>query len=258
MRKPLTLVVAILILVSVACQGKTGGVDDLVESARAHLEAGKYEDAITDLEAAVKADPGSSEAHFLLGQAYNRTNDLLKAKEAFSTVLALDPDNAAAHHNLGVTYFQLQDPNAAVAEFEAALQLDAEDPDTHYQLGATYLVLALSGVDPTAPPDPQTLDQAIAEFETALELKENMPQALIGLGNVYIQQADYATAIEMLQRAIEQLPDSPEAYYGLGEAYAQNGDTASACEAYSHFLTLDPPSTWRAQGEHMMTTLGCP
>ena len=60
MRKPLTLVVAMLILVSVACQGKTTGADDLVASARAHLEAGEYEDAIADLEAAVKADPGSS------------------------------------------------------------------------------------------------------------------------------------------------------------------------------------------------------
>jgi tetratricopeptide (TPR) repeat protein len=136
--------------------------------------------------------------------------------------------------------------------------LDPDDPDTHYQLGATYLVLALSGSDPAAPPDPQLMQQVIAEFETALELKEDMPEALIGMGNVHIQQADYAAAIEVLQRAIEQAPSSPEAYYALGEAYAQSGDTAGACEAYARFLELDPPSTWRAQGEQAMTTLGCP
>ena len=85
-----------------------------------------------------------------------------------------------------------------------------------------------------------------------------MPEALIGLGNVYIQQADYAAAVTVLQRAIEQAPASPEAYYALGEAHAQSGDQASACEAYSRFLELDPPATWRTQGEQAMVALGCP
>ncbi len=85
-----------------------------------------------------------------------------------------------------------------------------------------------------------------------------MPEALIGLGNVYIQQAEYAAAIGVLQRAVEQMPTSPEAYYALGGAYAQSGDSAGACEAYTRFLELDPPATWRAQAEQSMTTLACP
>jgi len=241
MRKSLVFVAALLVLVLVACQGGAANVDDLLKSGRAHLEADEYNEAITDLKAAVEADPDNSKAHFLLGQAYNQTGDLMKAADEFRTVLELDPDNAAAHHNLGVTYFQLQDPRAAVTE-----------------LGATYLVLALSGTDPTAPPDPQLLEQATTEFKAALELKENMPEALIGMGNVYIQQGEYATAIEILQQAIEQVPDSPEAYYALGTAYAQSGDVENACEAYSHFLALNPPANWRIQGEQAMTTLGCP
>jgi tetratricopeptide (TPR) repeat protein len=221
-------------------------VDDLLESGRVHLEAGEYTEAIADLEAAVETDPGNSEAYFLLGQAYNQTGELMKAADEFRTVIAL------------VTYFQLQEPGAAVAEFQAALELDPDDPDSHYQLGATYLILALSGADLTTPPDPQFLEQAVAEFEAALELRENMPEALIGMGNVYIQQGEYAAAIEALQRATEQAPDLPEAYYALGEVYARSGDTAGACEAYSRFLALDPPSNWRIQGEQAMTSLGCP
>ncbi|HET91818.1 MAG TPA: tetratricopeptide repeat protein [Chloroflexi bacterium] len=232
--------------------------DASLETARTHLEAGAYGDAIAELEAIIARDPKNSQAHFLLGQAYNQTNDLLKAMDEFRTVIELDPENAAAHHNLGVTYFQLQDPNAAVAEFNAALQLDPDDPDTHYQLGATYLVLALVGADPSASANPQLLQQAVESFEAALTLKEGMPEALIGLGNVYIQQGEYDTAIETLQTAIETRPQSPEAHYALGEAYAQKGDMANACETFGQFMDLNPPQAWRTQAQQTMTMLGCP
>ena len=254
------LVAVVLVLASVACREEPADTEagGLLESGAAHLEAGEYADAIADLEAAVETDPGSSQAHFLLGQAYNRTDDLLKAREEFLTVLALDPENAAAHHNLGVTYFQLQDLESAVAEFKAALEIDPEDPDTHYQLGAAYLNLALLGADAMASADAGLLAQAVDEFEFALEMEADMPEALIGMGNVYILQGDYPAAIDALQQATERGPDLPQAYYALGQAYAQNGDTTSACEAYSRFLALDPPPNWQAQGEQAMAALGCP
>ncbi len=255
MRKLLLFVIVLLVLA--ACQSGAEDVEEILESSRTHLEAGEYEKAVTELETAVEEAPDSSDAHFLLGQTYHQTGELLKAVDEFNEVLKIDPESAAAHHNLGVTYFQLQNPGAAVAEFQKALELDPDDPDTHYQLGATYLVLALPTTDPTAPPDPQLVEQATDEFETALELKENMSEALIGLGNVYIQQRDYASAIETLQQVVEQAPDSLQAYYALGEAYAQSGDAASACEAYDRFLELSPPPSWQSRAEEIRVALGC-
>jgi tetratricopeptide (TPR) repeat protein len=257
MRRICLLAVVLLALMLVAC-GKRATDEDALAVGRAHLEAGEYAEAVSDLEAAVAADPSNGEAHFALGQAYFQTGDLEKAMAEFRTVLATDPDNAAAHHNLGVVYFQMRDPNAAVAEFQAALELDAGNPDTHYQLGATYLALAFSSLDPNAPPDPQMLEQATAEFQAALDLEVNMPQALIGMGNVYIAQADYAAAIETLEKAIAQVPDSPEAYFALGGAYAQSGNTVQACTAYRRFMELNPPPDWQEQGQQAMAVLGCP
>jgi tetratricopeptide (TPR) repeat protein len=232
----------------------TGDVAALVDSGRQNLEEGAYNQAIADLEAAVTAAPDQSQAHFLLGQAYNHVGRYPDAAEEFTTVLDLDPENAAAHHNLGVTYFQLQDPNAAVEQFQAALAIDPDDADTHYQLGATYLVLALSAGNT---PDPELMQQAVDQLETALSLKENMPEALIGLGNIYIQQGNLGEAVEMLRQAIEQLPQSPEAHYALARAYAQQGDLAQACETYEKFLTLNAPSDWQMRAQEEMNTLGC-
>jgi len=254
------LLVAVGVLVAlVGCQGtaELQSVDQIIESGRGYLESGDYDKAISELEAAVEQAADDSDTHFLLGQAYNQAGELEKAAEAFRQVLQLSPDSAAAHHNLGVTYYQLQDLQSAISEFETALEIDPDDPDSHYQLGATYLTLALSGSASTAGIDPELLAQATDEFNVAIDLREGMPEALIGLGNVYIQQGDFDTAIETLQRAIESVPDSREAFYALGSAYAQAGSIDMACETYKHFLALDPPANWRAQAEQTMAALAC-
>ena len=252
-----------LVMVSLAACGGGGAetqADDMeavLSSARAYLEAGDYEKALETLEATAEEASDNSDVHFLLGQAYNQSGELSKAADAFRKVLELEPESAAAHHNLGVTYYQLQDLRSAVDEFEKALEIDPDDPDTHYQLGAAFLTLALSGGDPSAPADPELLDQATTELEAALELRENMPEALIGLGNVRLQEGAYGEAIEMLEQAIESVPESREAHYALAGALAQSGDVEGACETYERFLALDPPATWKTQAEQAMMSLGC-
>ena len=261
-RSYLLVAVALAVVVSLgACGGdaetQTDDVEAILSSARAYLEAGDYVEAIEALEATAEEASTNSDVHFLLGQAYNQSGELSKAADAFQKVLELEPESAAAHHNLGVTYYQLQDLRSAVGEFEKALEIDPDDPDTHYQLGAAFLTLALSSGDPSAPADPELLDQATTEFEAALELRESMPEALIGLGNVRLQEGDYGEAVEMLEQAIESVPDSREAHYALAGALAQSGDAEGACETYERFLALDPPATWKTQAEQAMMSLGC-
>jgi len=250
-----------LAIILVLRQGNTDVVEDAssdesVQAPDTGPDTSEYGTTIADLEAAVEADPGDSEAHFQLGQAYNQEGMLLEAASEFRTVIALDPENAAAHHNLGVTHLQLQDLGSAITEFETAARLEPNDPDTRYQLGAAYLYLALAEAEPGN--SEQFLEQAQSEFEVALELREDMPQALIGMGNIYNQQGDYAAAIEVLQQAIEQAPDLSEAYYALGEAYARSNDVANACETYSQFVEMDPLPVFQDQARQVMTTLGCP
>jgi tetratricopeptide (TPR) repeat protein len=248
-----------LLVALVGCQGEvqTEDIEALVNSGRAYLEAGDYNEAIRVLEAAAEQAADNSDVHFLLGQAYNQSGELSKAADQFRTVLEIEPESAAAHHNLGVTYYQLQDLQSAVEEFEKALEIDPDDADTHYQLGAAYLTLAFSGGAPTSLADPELLEQATEEFQTALELREGMPEALIGLGNVHLQQGDYSAAVDVLQQVIESVPDSREAHYALAGAYAQSGNIDMACQTYKEFLSLDPPANWRTQAEQAMASLGC-
>ncbi|MGD2143483.1 MAG: tetratricopeptide repeat protein, partial [Anaerolineae bacterium] len=89
------LIVAVGLLVALAgCQTDAGGVEDLMSSARSFLEAGEYEKAISDLEAAVAQASDDADTHFLLGQAYTRNGQLSEAADEFRRVLELDPESA--------------------------------------------------------------------------------------------------------------------------------------------------------------------
>jgi len=67
------LLVLSAVLALAGCGGGTPAPEDplaLLEAARAHMQAGDLDKAITELEAAVQADPTLTEAHFRLGNAY--------------------------------------------------------------------------------------------------------------------------------------------------------------------------------------------
>ena len=97
------------ILSLVGCGGGTptpGDPTAHLEAGRAHLQAGDFDKAVAEFEAAIQVDPALTEAHFRLGNAYAERGQLDKAAEEFQAVLSLDANYANAHSNLGVVYYQ--------------------------------------------------------------------------------------------------------------------------------------------------------
>jgi tetratricopeptide (TPR) repeat protein len=82
--------------VSAAAQGK------------ASLEAGRYQEAMEQLQAAFRADPGNVDVSFLLGQAAFGAGDYEAAAAAFDRVLVMRPDLDRARLELARTYCKLQ------------------------------------------------------------------------------------------------------------------------------------------------------
>ena len=63
-------------------------------------------------------------ARSLLGEIYLDRNELFKAEEQYSALIALDPRSADAHFYLGEVYSKMNDPVKARAEWRAAYQID--------------------------------------------------------------------------------------------------------------------------------------
>ncbi len=217
-----------------------------IAAAQAALKAGKFDGARQEAAAAVQADPNSSEAQYLLGNAYNRMagaetdaqkarDDLSKAVDAYMAAIRLDAANGAAYTNLATVYYQNGQFDEAQKQVEQALKLKPDDPTSHYVLGTIYLQR-----DPKQAAD--TLDKAQAEFEAAIKSDARMGAAYIGLANVYLFRADYPKALQNAQKGVELTQDSPSpyAYWALAQAQCASGDKTGGAKSIERINSFNP------------------
>jgi len=113
-------------------------------SAREHLEAGRefllagnYNDAISALSLAVSLDPKLTEAHNLLGVAYDKKGFADRAKDSFEHAVKLEED-AETLNNLGFSLYQNGNYRAAVDRLKRAAKLAPTDERILNNLGLAY------------------------------------------------------------------------------------------------------------------------
>ncbi len=113
-------------------------------SAREHFETGReylleerYNDAISELSMAVSLDPKLTEAHNLLGVAYDKKGFGDRAKDSFERAVKLEED-ADTLNNLGFSFYQNGNYRAAVDRLKRAAKLAPTDERILNNLGLAY------------------------------------------------------------------------------------------------------------------------
>ena len=97
---------------------------DRMQSARAAVQAQRWDAAIRELQAAVRETPRDADAHNLLAYSYRKqpTPDLPKAFEHYRAALRLEPRHKGAHEYIGEAYLMDRKPAEAekhLADLEA-------------------------------------------------------------------------------------------------------------------------------------------
>ncbi len=184
------------------------------------LEQGKVEEAVSQLNEAIKFYPGLAAAYNNLGKALLRQGQPEKAREQFETSLRHDPNQADAELNLGGVLFNLGRYADAVAHYKAALRIKPVYPAAHFNLG-----MALAAMGRTK--------EAADEFTTALRFNPNSAPAHFHLGMVLAREKKTGEAIMHLREAVRLKRDSVEALNNLAwilathpEAQYRNGNEA--------------------------------
>ena len=213
----------------------------------AYLEAGQYNRAVPEFEAAIKLDADFIGAHCALSRAYLEQDEVEKASTAVTAALKLDATHqpalllcdtiTQAYYDTGKEHLNAARYTEAVSTFQKALILakdlggssqvsDIENKHIYAHLGAAYIGL-------------KAYQQAIDALQNAIALDADLVDAHYNLGYAYVEQGHYDQAIPHLERAIAIAPNLKRAHYNLARAYRESGNLEAATHAVTETLRLD-------------------
>jgi Flp pilus assembly protein TadD len=102
---------------------------------RSYLLNGQFNEAITELSTATSLDPKLTEAHSLLGVAYDKKGLADRARDSYEKAVKVDSDDAQALNNLGFSLYQSGNYRAAVDRLKRAVKLAPSDDRILNNLG---------------------------------------------------------------------------------------------------------------------------
>jgi tetratricopeptide (TPR) repeat protein len=195
-----------------------------VELAR---EPDRLDDAIGYYERAVRRNPGFTEAHYNLGNAWRRRQRPDRAEAAYRRALELRPDFAAAWLNLGRVHVTRGALDDAAAAYRRAVELDPASWEARNNLG---LLLARQG----------RVGEAVALLDGLAAERPADARLSFNRGNVLLAAGRLDEALASFTRARDLEPDNPRIHNNLGYALAAAGRLEEAAASYREALRLDP------------------
>ena len=102
---------------------------------REYLVTGRINEAITELSTAASMDPKLTEAHNLLGVAYDKKGFGERAQDAYKRAIQVEPEDAETLNNLGFSFYQAGNYRAAVDRLKRAAKLAPTDERILNNLG---------------------------------------------------------------------------------------------------------------------------
>lgn len=232
----------------------------LYTRALAYQKLEGYDEAISDLTAAIKIDSSKIDYHHLLADIYldysksyqalntmknvaaiypNRIPTLLKLSQfqlilkmndesmsTLSKILELDPQNAEAFFLRGLNYQEKNITKSTINSLQKAVELDPDITDAWIILGE---ILA-------AEKNPA----AIQYFDNAVRVDPNNIAALHTKANYLQQNGSLLEAIEVYRNIIKLDPSYSDAYYNTGLAYLEMDSLTLAYRNFDIVIKTDP------------------
>jgi len=102
---------------------------------RSYLLNGQLNEAISELSTAASLDPKLTEAHNLLGVAYDKKGLADRARDSYERAVKVEPEDAQTLNNLGFSLYQNGNYRAAVDRLKRAVKLAPTDDRILNNLG---------------------------------------------------------------------------------------------------------------------------
>jgi predicted O-linked N-acetylglucosamine transferase (SPINDLY family) len=192
-----------------------------------HYQRGNYEEAIHEIDLALKANPKEASAHSNRGNALQALKRLDEALTSYDRAIALKPDYFDAFYNRGIALQGLKRLEEALASYDRAIALKPDYADAFNNLGNVLQEL-------------KRLDEALASFDRAIALKPNYAEVFSNRGTTLQGLKRLNEALASYDRAIALKPDYAEAFNNKAGVLQELGKLDEAIVCCEQALHLNP------------------
>jgi serine/threonine-protein kinase len=217
-----------------ALQDKTSAdpndIPSLVELARAYREVGKYDEATTQIEAALAKAPDSAEALIEQGHVQFTQGDYAGVVSSLSEAIAQADNSAEAYNLRGDAYYETGDYDKAVDDYRSALRVDPQNARAYINWAAVNLVQG-------------NTQEALKNSDLAVEKDPQMIAAYVNRGNRYAELGEVDKAKDDWQKAVSIPPQNAQEYTSRGFAKSRLGKKNDAIADYNQALIINPNFT---------------
>ena len=225
-------------------------------SGKRHLEAGRWIEAIRDLESALSIAPNYAQSHYLIAQAFEGREQWDEARQAYERACDLDASpnrrisaiNEAvrsvtrAEQTLFVDVDRIFVENSEYGLVGFNLIEDYVHPTQEgHQLIAWHMWLAIDQTGWLGPPlHPQRVffDEAVAN--RSIDVSHRTAQVLYNQGVVFAKQGHETRALDTYRRALSVNPNHEAVLFNLGGMLYARNELDEAKSLLEKLLRIDP------------------
>ena len=190
-----------------------------------HHDREEFEQAIADLNQAIRLNPKLVKAYNLRGIVYDDQGKYDLAIADYNQAIQLDPKYAGAYYNRGIVYDNQGKYDLAIADYNQAIQLNPKYAYAYNNRGNVYY-------------NQGKYDLAIADYNQAIQLNPKFAKAYNNRGKTYKSQGKYDLAIADYNQAIQLNPKYAYAYYSRGLTYQAKRNIAKAISDFEKAADL--------------------
>jgi tetratricopeptide (TPR) repeat protein len=177
-----------------------------LENGNKYFREGKYDEAIKEYETFLEKNPLAYQVRISIGECHLQKGDFEKAAALYNDIIEKAKTDAAlgkdmigkALAGLGNIALKQNKLNEAQEYFKESIAASPKDEVLAYNVGEIFF-------------SNQGYDEAIKYFTLASEIKPEWPDPYLKLGYVFLNKADYASAIAKFEKFLTLEPDGERA-----------------------------------------------
>lgn len=196
------------------------------DRAAALVQEGKLNEAVFELQEALRANPGYIDAHVNLGGVLTELRRFDEAVQHYQEVIRHRPDRSDVRLRLGELYMQARRYEEAAVELDAVAKANPTSAVAHFEWGRALIELG-------------RLDEGVAALTKSLEFEPKQAAAHVNLG-VAAKQKDPQAALAHFEEALRIDPNFADAHLQLGHVYRALGRLKDAESSYQEAFRLNP------------------